>query len=114
MKEPQRKSSTVTLPRFLLDEDSDIISDQDEHLVLTVRRLKKLICDNHELLMELAVRSHTPHGDVPAEAKAAALQQDLAILDDQDHHLGMTLRVSKEFIRKNIWMLTAPSESCVD
>jgi hypothetical protein len=79
-----------------------------------LRLLKKLIRNNHELLMELAVRSHAQHGDVPAEAKAAALQQDLAILDDQDNHLVMTLRVPKEFIRKNIGMLNALSESCVD
>jgi hypothetical protein len=45
-----------------------IIDEQDEHLVLTLRLLKKLIRDNHELLMELAVRSHAQHGDVTAEA----------------------------------------------
>jgi hypothetical protein len=42
------------------------------------------------------------------------LQQDLAILDDQDNHLVLTLRVPKEFIRESRWMLSALSEACVD
>ncbi|MDR3486424.1 MAG: hypothetical protein P4M05_16135 [Bradyrhizobium sp.] len=42
------------------------------------------------------------------------MQQDLAILDDQDNHLVLTLRVPKEFIRENRWMLSALSEACMD
>jgi hypothetical protein len=79
-----------------------------------LRLLKKLICDNHQLLMELAVRSLARRGDVLAETKAAALRQDVAIFDDQDEHLVLTLRVPKESIRKNIGILSALSEACVD
>jgi len=42
------------------------------------------------------------------------LRQDSVILDDQDNHLVLTLRVPKEFIRENHWMLSALSKARVD
>jgi hypothetical protein len=114
MEEPERKSSAVILPRAIFDQDCQVIDEQDEHVVLTSRLLKKLIRDNHGLLMELAVRSHAQRSDVPADAKAATLRQEVAILDDQDKHLVLTVRLPKEFIQKNLGMLSYLSDSCVD
>jgi hypothetical protein len=48
-----------------------------------------------------------------AKSGAAALRRDSVILDDQDDHLVLTLRVPKELIRENFCMLGALSDVCV-
>jgi hypothetical protein len=122
--ESKDNSGTFVLPRALLRQDVDIIDDQDEHIVLTLRLLKELIRDNHRLLMALAERSIGRDGDIPTATRAgagaefrtlpvAALQLDSVILDDQDDHLVLTIRLPKEAIRKNLNMLMALSAACV-
>jgi cold shock protein len=116
----EHNSSTFILPLDLCD----IIDDQDEHIVLTLRLLKELIRDNHRLLMALAERSLGRDSDIPTATRAgagaelrtlpvAALQLDSVILDDQDDHLVLTIRLPKEAIRKNLNMLMALSDACV-
>jgi hypothetical protein len=124
MQKSEHNSSTFILPLDLLQQDCDIIDDQDEHIVLTLRLLKQLIRDNHLLLMGLAERSLGRDDDMPAVAAGpgpypnfrllpvAALQQDSLILDDQEDHLVLTLRVPKEVIRNNLAVLLALSETC--
>jgi hypothetical protein len=120
----EHNSSTFILPLDLLQQDCDIIDDQDEHIVLTLRLLKELIRDNHRLLMALAERSLGRDSDIPTATRAgagaelrtlpvAALQLDSVILDDQDDHLVLTIRLPKEAIRKNLNMLMALSDACV-
>jgi hypothetical protein len=123
MEKSEHNSSTFILPRDLLQQDCDIIDDQGDHVVLTLRLLKQLIRDNTRLLMGLAERSLGRDGEMPTATRAGpseelrllpvqALQQDSLILDDQGGHLVVTLRVSKELIRKNHGMLLALSETC--
>jgi hypothetical protein len=120
--EPSENNSTFILPRALLEQDCDIIDDQDEHIVLTLRLLKQMIRDNRRLLMGLAERSLGQDGDVatrpgPGEElrllPVQALQMDSVILDTQDDHVVLTVRVPKELIRKNHGILMALSEACV-
>jgi hypothetical protein len=40
------------------------------------------------------------------------LQQDSSIIDEQDDHLVLTIRISKEAIRNNHLLLKALSEAC--
>jgi hypothetical protein len=53
------------LPVVALQQDSLILDDQDNHLVLTLRISKQVIRDNHRLLMALAERSLGRDGDIP-------------------------------------------------
>jgi hypothetical protein len=123
MQKSEHNSSRFILPLDLLQQDCDIIDDQDEHIVLTLRLLKEMIRDNHRLLMALAERSLGRDGDIPTATRdgagaefrtlpVTALQQDSLILDDQDNHLVLTLRLPKEAIRKNLNMLMALCDAC--
>jgi hypothetical protein len=116
--EPSENNSTFILPRVVLEQDCDIIDDQDEHIVLTLRLLKQLIRDNRQLLMGLAdealdVATRPGPGKELCVLPVQAFQQDSVILDNQQDHVVLTLRVPKEVIRKNHEMLMALSEFCV-
>jgi hypothetical protein len=121
MEPSENNSSTFILPRDLLQRDADIIDEQDQHIVLTLRLLKQLIRDNRQLLMGLAERSLGRDGDVATRPgpgpelrllPVQAFQQDSVILDNQADHVVLTLRVPKEVIRKNHSVLMGLSDLC--
>jgi hypothetical protein len=49
----QPNAGTFVLPKSILQQDFDIISEQEDHIVLTVRVSLDLIRDNERLLMAL-------------------------------------------------------------
>jgi hypothetical protein len=63
-------TTAVVLPAGILQRDFDIIDEQENHVVLTVRVPLDLIRDNHPLLMALSEIA-TGKRMVPAEPDAS-------------------------------------------
>jgi hypothetical protein len=54
MENSEQNSSTFILPLALLQEDCNIIDEQGDHIVLTLRVPKEWIRKNHAVLMALS------------------------------------------------------------
>jgi hypothetical protein len=54
MEKSEQNSSTFILPLDLLKQDCDIIDEQDEHIVVTLRLPKAWVRKNHGMLLALS------------------------------------------------------------